>query len=319
MIMSLPSLTPTYHRSTYPAISPTRPSLSQAEKTVLITGGGGGIGFEIAHSFAKASASRVILVGRRSGFLDEAVTKLREEFGQSGPTEFIAHQGDIGDEKSISALWDYLHSQNIFVHVLVLNAAHFSQDGPDTLSMDKKELKRSFDVNVAGNFFMSVKFVQQPLRPAADHPHHQLYFVNVSTAGVHMYPSPEQNAYSSSKAAFMALLGRIADERKVNDVQIISYHPGALYSETASKNIPQDLINWDEMSLPADYAVWAASPEAAWLHGRFVWAHWDVDELREAAHNVESEIGKQWADEKAYLKMGILGLPSIQFGAFLNQ
>lgn len=33
--------------------------------------------------------------------------------------------------------------------------------------------------------------------------------------------------------------------------------------------------------LPGQFAVWAASEEAKFLHGRFVWAKWDVTELRE--------------------------------------
>lgn len=33
--------------------------------------------------------------------------------------------------------------------------------------------------------------------------------------------------------------------------------------------------------LPGQFAVWAASEEAKFLHGRFVWAKWDVNELRQ--------------------------------------
>ena len=31
--------------------------------------------------------------------------------------------------------------------------------------------------------------------------------------------------------------------------------------------------------MAAAFAVWAATSEAAFLHGRFVWTSWDVDEL----------------------------------------
>ena len=34
------------------------------------------------------------------------------------------------------------------------------------------------------------------------------------------------------------------------------------------------------MSLPADFIVWAASPEADFLKGKFVFANWDVEELK---------------------------------------
>ncbi|KAE9395774.1 short-chain dehydrogenase/reductase [Gymnopus androsaceus JB14] len=295
--MSLSKLTPTYHKDTYPSISPTKPTLSQTGKTILITGGGGGIGFEIARSFAKASASRIIIIGRRAGFLDEALIKLREDFPVA----------DIASETSIASLWELLHSQNILVHVLVLNAAHISPIASETLSLTKNELMAAFDTNVGGNFLMSANFIKQVLRPAGL----QLHLVSVSTAGIHMHPCPAATVrYNTSKVALMALLGHIATERPVEDVQIISFHPGTQYSEFASKNYDRNAVNWDKMALPADFSVWAASPEASWLHGRFLWAHWDVDELR-----ADGEVLQQFNDESGFLKVGVQGLKSVNFQA----
>ncbi len=34
------------------------------------------------------------------------------------------------------------------------------------------------------------------------------------------------------------------------------------------------------VSLPADFLVWVASPEAKFLNGKVVFAAWDVDELK---------------------------------------
>ncbi|KAJ3972941.1 short-chain dehydrogenase/reductase [Lentinula raphanica] len=303
------TITKTYHRDTYAAISPTKPSLSQVGKTVLITGGGSGIGFEIARSFAKARASRIIIVGRRAAVVDSAATKLRDEFNDSA-TEFIPRQGDIGDDSSVAALWDYLKSQNILVDVLILNAAYLFPMAPDTLHMDKAEVMKAFDVNVGGNLLMSSKFVDQSLRPKC----HQLHLVNVSTGAIHMNPAPTQNPYATSKAAFAALLGRIADEHPVEDVQILSFHPGVLYSESASLYFDKNLFKWDEMALPADYAVWAASPEASWLHGRFVWAHWDVEELKS-----DKKFMDRLTTESGFLKVAVQGLTEVDLAAFMNQ
>ncbi|KAE9398805.1 short-chain dehydrogenase/reductase [Gymnopus androsaceus JB14] len=296
--MSLSKVTPTYHKDTYPSISPTKPSLTQAGKTVLITGGGGGIGFEIARSFAKASASKIIIINRRAGLLDEALAKLRQEF-RGDTTEFIAHQADMASDSSVTSLWEFLHSQNILVHVLILNAANVHPMAPDTLSMDKTELMEAFGTNVGGNFLMSANFVKQPLRPKGL----KLYLINVSTGNIHTHPLPNQTPYSTSKAAFTALMGRIADERPVDDVQIISFNPGAHYTEAAAAVFDRNYYNWDEFALPADFSVWAASPEASWLHGRFVWAHWDVDELK-----ADREILRRLKEENGYLKVGVQGL-----------
>ncbi|KAF9073203.1 short-chain dehydrogenase/reductase [Rhodocollybia butyracea] len=297
-------MTATHHHDTYPAISPTSPSLNQSGKTILITGGGSGIGLEIARSFAKASASRIIIVGRRSNVLEDSAKKLRDEF-TANTTEFIARQGDISSDDSINSLWEFLHSQNIFVHVLVLNAV---VNGNDTLSMDKTKLMRVMDTNFGGNFLMSAKFVKQTLRPAKQ----QLNLINLSTGAVHLHPAPD-TVYATTKTAFTSLMGRIADERPVEDVQIISIHPGMLYSESVAKMFDKSLFKWDSFALAADFSVWAASPKASWLHGRFVWASWDVDELK-----ADPEIQKQVQGKGGYLKVAIEGLSSMDPSALLN-
>ncbi|KAF9060510.1 short-chain dehydrogenase/reductase [Rhodocollybia butyracea] len=310
--MSSPlTLTATHHKDTYPAISPTNPSLTQSGKTVLITGGGDGIGFEIARSFAKASATRIIIVGRRDALLEESAAKLCDEF-RTNTTEFIARRGDISSDDSITSLWESLHSQNIFVHVLVLNAAHVSQVdfeyGVDTLSLDKAELTQAVDTNLVGNFLMSAKFVKQALRPAAQ----QLNLINVSTGSIHAHPSPGP-VYATTKTAFTSLIGRIADERPVEDVQIISFHPGILYTEGNAKRFDKSVLKWESLALPADFSVWAASPEASWLHGRYVWPHWDVSELK-----ADLEVQKQVQGKGGYLKVGVEGLRTFDSSVFLN-
>lgn len=46
------------------------------------------------------------------------------------------------------------------------------------------------------------------------------------------------------------------------------------------------------MSLPASFSVWLASTEARFLKGKFLWANWDVDELK--AHAKEIEAGSRF-------------------------
>jgi NAD(P)-dependent dehydrogenase (short-subunit alcohol dehydrogenase family) len=41
------------------------------------------------------------------------------------------------------------------------------------------------------------------------------------------------------------------------------------------------------VNLPASFMVWAASREARFLNGRFVWANWDVDELKTAGAEIK--------------------------------
>jgi hypothetical protein len=49
------------------------------------------------------------------------------------------------------------------------------------------------------------------------------------------------------------------------------------------------------VSLPADFVVWVASEEAAFLKGKYVWANWDVGELVERkAEIVEKKLLEMW-------------------------
>lgn len=55
-------------------------------------------------------------------------------------------------------------------------------------------------------------------------------------------------------------------------------------------------------NVPGQFAVWAASSEAKFLHGRFVWATWDVNEL------TSGDIRKKIDEDPWFLKVGVKGL-----------
>lgn len=42
------------------------------------------------------------------------------------------------------------------------------------------------------------------------------------------------------------------------------------------------------VSLPATFSVWLASPEAHFLNRKFLWANWDVDELKARAEEIRN-------------------------------
>lgn len=120
--IKLPSV-PTRHKTPYPGISPLRPELSQAGRTVLIAGGSTGIGFAIARGFVRAKASRVILLGRRADVLQASADKLNAERADKEATTVTGVACDIANLQDTAKLWDQLKAQGVIVDVLVLNAA----------------------------------------------------------------------------------------------------------------------------------------------------------------------------------------------------
>lgn len=51
--------------------------------------------------------------------------------------------------------------------------------------------------------------------------------------------------------------------------------------------------------MSANFIVWASSPEARFLRGKFVWANWDVDEMMAKKEEIVSGLK---------LTVGLLGL-----------
>lgn len=60
------------------------------------------------------------------------------------------------------------------------------------------------------------------------------------------------------------------------------------------------------VSLPADFLVWVASPEAYFLRGKIVYASWDVDELKDQRSEI---MGVKEKPGSGDLFLGFRGFP----------
>lgn len=156
------NVTKTVHNGVYDAISPTRPELSQAGKTVLITGGGTGAGLAMAKAFLAASAATVIIVGRRAEVLQKARLELEDEANSlRKSTRIIARPCDIVKDSDADALWQFFTDEKIVVDVYVANAAAF-QDPEPLLEMGTNTAWSFFETNVRSPMYFTEKFCKQP-------------------------------------------------------------------------------------------------------------------------------------------------------------
>lgn len=155
-------VTKTVHNSVYPAISPSRSELSQAGRVILITGGGTGVGFSSARAFVRASASTVIILGRRADVLAEAAIKLENEAKTIGTnTKIISHTCDIVDLAQVDAFWKELADKGITVDVFVANAAKFTETKP-ILELGFDEVWSQVEANAKSPLYFAQKLYAQP-------------------------------------------------------------------------------------------------------------------------------------------------------------
>lgn len=241
--MSLPSLN-IYHREAYPAISPDLPALNQAGKVVLITGAGSGIGFAIARAFVLAGADKVIMLGRRPDVIRNAASKLNAETGRSSAEGRVA---DAFDFSAIDALWSDLNKDGTYVDVLVLNAASFGATKP-ILQASQEDTWQAFEANVRSPLAMAINFAKQTTGSSKKVIHSTLipyqasqltnesqYLVNVSTIAAYMWSTmaPDRPTYGLTKNAGTLLLQQIAKDTSPDEMQVVSYHPGGIFTEAA--------------------------------------------------------------------------------------
>ncbi|KAK5734142.1 hypothetical protein LTR17_009125 [Elasticomyces elasticus] len=249
-----PGYTKVIHRSVYSAIDPTNPDNSTAGKVVVVTGGGAGVGAEIARSFVRSGSKAVVILGRRESVLSAA----KKELEALGSSKILTYAADVVDEAGLNSAFAATEDAVGKVDIVVACAGFMPEVVPAAIA-EIGDWWKAFEVNVRG-----LLLTFRAWMPHKSNSTPSFIYVNAGLSG-----------YSPSKIAAASLIGHLQAENP--DLHITNFHPGILETPMATKS--QFAVTRDDISLPAGFAVWLASPAAAWTGGKFLWAHWDVDEL----------------------------------------
>ncbi|KAL2165924.1 hypothetical protein VTG60DRAFT_3591 [Thermothelomyces hinnuleus] len=270
-----PAPTSKWHDRTYESLSPTRPELSAGGKSVLVTGGGTGIGAETARTFAAAGASRIALLGRREQPLLDTKAAIEREFPG---VEVLAAPTDVTDKGEVDAAFARFLDGRGPLHVAISNAA---MTGPweGVRDVDPDRLVDMVGQNLRGALNVAQAFLRYAARDAV--------VVNVSSSAAHLDYGDGFAAYSTAKMAVVRLWDSLASANP--HLSVYHIQPGVVDTDMKRevggiKAVGRE----DHVSLPATFMLWLASPEARFLKGKFLWANWDVDELKTRREELES-------------------------------
>ncbi|KAH8711857.1 hypothetical protein GQ44DRAFT_690065 [Phaeosphaeriaceae sp. PMI808] len=269
-----PSLTKKYHKTAYDQIDPTLAALSAAGKNIVITGGGTGIGAATALSFAQAGAASIHILGRRTELLEET----RNHIASSVPSAQVHVYGtDATDKDAVNATFEAIHERVGEIHVLVNNHGYKPKVAPKNSAIkdiDVEEWWKCFEVNIKGAFNITQAFLRYNSADAV--------VVYVTTALSHFDGFPNSSSYSSSKAGGVRVFSTLQAEHP--ELRVVCLHPGVVNTGVVRDSKVAGMA--DDVSLPAGVMVWLASPEAAFLKGKYIWANWDVSEMKERAEEI---------------------------------
>lgn len=268
--MSYPSFTKTYHHSSYPAISPSRPELSVKDKTVIVTGAGdGSIGGTVALSFARAGAKKIALIARTETSLEATKAKIAEAFPDA---EVMVVTADVSRAESVGmaahSIRAGLGAWDVFAHCAAVAPTHTTIAGAD-----EDEWWHAFEINTRFSSHFAKHFLPK-CRPGATY-----IGTNAGACYLPATKFPKSSAYCASKLATAKLDEFLAAENP--QLRVFTVHPGVVETNMTKGFIGsrRSGVVLDDAELVGDFMVWLVSPESEFLRGRYVWCNWDVEEM----------------------------------------
>ena len=239
------------------------------DKVAVITGGSRGLGLSIAQTYARAGA-KVVIASRSAQGVELAVDSLREA-GYSA----TGLACDVADIAQVEALAEHAIQTFGRIDIWVNNAGLSAPYGP-TIHIPTSDFMNVVGTNIIGTYNGSTVAMRHFLKQKSGK------LINLLGRGDNG-AIPMQNAYSSSKVWVRNFTKVLAQEYKDSGVEVMGFNPGLVKTEMLSnvhavsgyedKMMPLRFIAmlWgNEADVPAEKALWLASPVTDGRNGLFV-------------------------------------------------
>jgi NAD(P)-dependent dehydrogenase (short-subunit alcohol dehydrogenase family) len=236
-----------------------------AGRSVVVTGGGGGIGTAICRRFASAGAD-VVVADRNEPAARETARDIEARGGSA-----TAWPVDVTDAVAVGQLFTALGESRPSLDVLVNCAAHANDAVFDRLSV--AEFDEDMAVTLKAAFF-GIQAALPLLLRSANGPN------VVSVGSVNGIAAFGNEAYSAAKAGLINLTRNLAIRYGPRGVRFNVVAPGTVRSPIWDERLAanpglleriQDLYPLRRVGAPDDIAaacVFLASPDASWITGQ---------------------------------------------------
>lgn len=244
-----------------------------ADKVVVISGAGRGIGRAAAKMFAQAGA-QVILNARSQSELQTAADGIKASGGRAA-----VFPGDVSQWSDMQALGRWLRDHFGAADVVVANAGRLDPVGA-SWEQDADAWEQNIRVNLTGSYFLARACLPEMIARKKG----VLVFVS---SGVAAHPLPGWSAYCAAKAGVDHLARTLAAEMDQHNLplRVAAMYPGVVDTAMQEhiRQIPastfplvdmyQQYQEQDQLRPPQEPAaviLWLASHFAADLHGQVI-------------------------------------------------
>ncbi|MCA0971966.1 SDR family oxidoreductase [Halobacillus litoralis] len=185
-------------------------------RTAIITGGGRGLGEQMAEGLAEAGAN-LVLCSRKKEACEEVALRLKEAHG----VKTMALSCDVTQEEQVDAVVE--QAMNAFGQIDILINNSGATWGAPTLEMPVEAFQKVMNVNVTGTFLMSQKV------GAVMNKQKSGKIINIASVAGLGGADPrfmETVGYNASKGAVITLTKDLAVKWGANNVQVNALAPG---------------------------------------------------------------------------------------------
>ncbi|KAF2136242.1 uncharacterized protein K452DRAFT_362675 [Aplosporella prunicola CBS 121167] len=249
-------------------LNPTMAKFTLPGKVAVVTGGGRGLGFNMAQALAEVGVSGIAIMDVQQKLGEEAARELSEQTG----VDVRFYQVDVRDGGAINQAVSDIVDHYGQIDVL-LNAAGIADSNIKAENYDTEMFRRLVDINLTGAFLVAQAVGKQMIKSKNGG---SMILVASMSGSIVNYPQ-EQSCYNASKAGVIQLTKSLATEWARHGIRVNSISPG--YMDTALNRVPaldaQKKIWIDQTPQKRlgavddlnNLAVYLASPASAFMTG----------------------------------------------------
>jgi citronellol/citronellal dehydrogenase len=233
-------------------------------QTVIVTGGGSGLGKAIAWMFGRLGA-RIVICGRKPERLDEAAKPMR-----SAGIDVLALPCNIRDVEAVERFFEAVKAETDGFDILVNNAG--GQFPQSAIDFTPKGWNAVIDTNLNGTWWM-----MQAAAKAWRKTNHSGSIVNIVTVVVRAMPGVAHTA--AARSGVIGLSKTLAVEWAEHNIRVNCVAPGAIdtegqhsYSEEARKSYLRSnpMLRFGDAFDVAEACVYLGGPSGKFVNGETI-------------------------------------------------
>src|ERR1700682_6077654 len=182
--------------------------------TILITGGGSGIGYELTKQLT-ALGNTIIITGRDQAKMDRA---------KAAFPKLHTFRSDVSDPKAIATLYEKVTKQFPELNILINNAGIMREINVHDKAGSLEDITREIEINLSGPIRMVKQFLPH-LKAQSE-----AAIMNVSS-GLAFVPLPISPVYCATKAGLHSFTESLRVQLKNTKVKVFELAPPATQTE----------------------------------------------------------------------------------------